>query len=346
MKAGAALTAAELSAFFQGLDTVRIGLIGDLCLDLYWKADMRLSELSRETPHYPLPVVEERYQPGGAGNVAANLAALQPGTLCVLGLIGEDWRGDLLLRALGERGIDTSRILRRSGIMTNTYIKPLRTGISNVIYEDPRLDFEARQPVDTACEARVIAALEEMATHVDVICVSDQMKYGIVTERVRQTLCTLGQQGKTVIVDSRDRIGEYHHVIIKPNEVEAARAFGTDPEDLEQLAGLAGKISEKNSAPALITLGSKGCMAAQNGQSTYCPACKVEPPLDFCGAGDTFLAGFGLALGSGVPVAAAAKIANLCSAVTIQKLGTTGTVTRQELVQATEQYLQLKIKFE
>lgn len=58
------LTNETLQKLLQGIDRARIGLIGDLCLDMYWLADMKLSELSRETPHYPLPIVEERFSPG------------------------------------------------------------------------------------------------------------------------------------------------------------------------------------------------------------------------------------------------------------------------------------------
>ena len=47
-------------------------VVGDVCLDAYWMADMRLSSLSRETPHHNMPVVEERYALGAAGNVMAN----------------------------------------------------------------------------------------------------------------------------------------------------------------------------------------------------------------------------------------------------------------------------------
>ena len=73
------LTREALETILSSIDRARICLIGDLCLDVYWHADMRLSELSRETPHYPLPIVEERFSPGGAGNVASNIAALRPG---------------------------------------------------------------------------------------------------------------------------------------------------------------------------------------------------------------------------------------------------------------------------
>ena len=339
MKTSPKLTFPELEEILGKLDTARVGLIGDLCLDLYWIADMKLSELSRETPHYPLPVVEERSAPGGAGNVACNIAALAPAKLVVVGLVGKDWRGNLLKESLQQHGVDDALILQKSGRMTSAYIKPLRTGISDVIYEDPRLDFEERAPMDEASEQEVLQALEQMASQVDVICVSDQMKYGIVTDRVREALCELGRQGKTVVVDSRDRAMLYHHVTVKPNEVEAARAFGGDPEDPESLSVLADEISRRTDAPALITLGEKGCIVAHEGMVCRCEAYPVEPPIDFCGAGDTFLSGFGASLASGFLPETAAKFANLCSAVTIKKCSTTGTATREELLRAARLYL-------
>ena len=332
------LTQQELEGCLSQLGKAKVGLIGDLCLDMYWVADMKRSQLSRETPHYPLPVVEERYQPGGAGNVACNIAALEPEQLWVVGAVGADWRGSLLIQALEERGIDSRNILRFSELVTNTYIKPLRTGISDVVYEDPRLDFENRAPLKEHCENVVLDALEEMAKHVDVICVSDQMEFGIITPRIREALCALGKAGKTIVVDSRDRASLYENVILKPNETEASRAYGVDPMDVDALGATACAISRKNKVPTLITLGSRGCLLAQGDDVIRCPAYPVEPPLDFCGAGDTFLSGFGTALAAGIAPQTAAAFANLCSAVTVKKVGTTGTATKAELLEALNLY--------
>ena len=329
----------RLSEILDQIDTAKVGLIGDLCLDMYWLADMRLSELSRETPHYPLPVVEERYAPGGAGNVACNLAALKPKILCVAGIIGDDWRGDLLLKALKERDIDTKLVVRDHDAVTNTYIKPLRRGISEVTYEDPRLDFENRNAISQDCESKLLQSLEIMAQRVDVICVSDQMKYGCITPGIRERICALGREGKTIIVDSRDRIALYDHVTVKPNEIEAMRGFdGKLSNTLDDLSSLAEKIAEKNERLTLMTLGDQGCFVADEGSVTHCRAFPVEPPIVFCGAGDTFLAGFGVLLAAGIDPVTAARIANLCSAVTIKKLGTTGTATRAELIAAYRLY--------
>lgn len=333
------LSRERLEQLLLGVENARVGLIGDLCLDLYWLADMRLSELSRETPHHPLPVVEERYAPGGAGNAACNIAALKPGRLSVVGLVGSDWRGSLLLNALQERGVDCSRVIREEGLMTNAYIKPLRSGISDVVYEDPRLDFENRAMISEECENRLLAALEEMAHEVDVICVSDQLRFGCITPRIRARLCECGKAGKNVIVDSRDRAAEYRFVTLKPNEVEASRAFGDGSSmTLDALAALTGRIAEHSGRVTLVTLGAQGCFVAQDGAVVRCPACAVEPPIDFCGAGDTFLAGYAALLAAGASPVEAAQTATLCSAVTIRKIGTTGTASPQEVLQAWDQY--------
>ena len=332
------LTRAALEEILRGMDGAHVALVGDLCLDMYWEADMRLSELSRETPHFPLPIVAERFSPGGAGNAACNIAALEPKSLAVVGVIGTDWRGDLLTQALRARGVDVSHIIREPNRVTNAYIKPLRRGLSDVVYEDPRLDFESRAPLPAACEEAVLAALEEAAREADVICVCDQLRFGCVTPRVRARLNQMGEAGKTVVVDSRDHIADYRHVIVKPNEVEAVRAFGGDAADLDGLAALAMEIRRKTGRLALVTLGEKGCLVADGGVLRV-PACPVEPPIDFCGAGDTFLAGLATALAAGATPLQAAQIANLCAAVTIKKTGETGTASREELRRAWTLYL-------
>ena len=333
------LSRQRLVQLLEGAGDAKIGLIGDLCLDMYWMADMRRSELSRETPHYPLPVVQERYAPGGAGNAACNIAALKPGRLKVIGLVGEDWRGDLLLKSMKEQGIGGKYIVRDASVTTNTYIKPLRKGISDVIYEDPRLDFENRVPIPGEAEQKVLSALNAAAEELDVLCVSDQMLYGCITPAVRVRLSELGRRGKTIIVDSRYRAADYENVTVKPNEVEAVRAFADGAaRGLEGLSELAGEISLRNGQLTLMTLGEHGCFIAEKGQVVRVPACCVEPPIDFCGAGDTFLAGFGVMLAGGASPIEAAQAANLCSAVTIRKIGTTGTASREEVLAAYDLY--------
>ena len=136
------LSRERLSFLLDRMKDCRAVLLGDRCLDVYWFAEMTKSKLSRETPHFPLPVEREGMSAGAGGNAAVNLA-----TLCdhvtPVGIIGDDWRGESLCRVFRERGVPTDHVLSLRGRVTNAYCKPMRHGYAGMDVEDPRLDFEA-----------------------------------------------------------------------------------------------------------------------------------------------------------------------------------------------------------
>lgn len=319
----------------QELKNKKIGIIGDFCVDIYWDADMTRSELSRETPHFPLPVVNERFYPGAGGNVANNIAALAPGKLCAMFLYGDDWRGKVLFDVLEKAGINTDFAVKCPGRFTNAYCKPMRKGISDTVYEDPRLDFDNFEPITAETEERVIAALRKMAEEVDILCVADQFKYGIVTEKVREEIVRLSKNGLTVTVDSRYNIAKYTHCILKPNEVECWRAVYGNEEymtaDIPAFKIAADTLAKKNNAKVLCTLGARGAYFTNGENGADIPAKKLEPPLDICGAGDTSLSAFTCCLAAGLSYEKAAGIAALASAVTVKKIGVTGTAAFSEI---------------
>jgi rfaE bifunctional protein kinase chain/domain len=325
-----------LGRILSGVTKARIALVGDLCIDMYWRADMTRSEISRETPHYPLPVVEEWASPGAGGNAAVNIAALNPEKLYLIGVIGKDWRGDILGRELSRYGnIDTGRVITSGSWVTNAYCKPLRRGISELEYEDPRIDFSNYTPLPPEDENSVIAALEETADRVDVICVSDQFRYGCITPGVRNKIIELGRKGHTVVVDSRYEIGLFTDVILKPNEIEGWRAVYREDDErggtLGEYAAAACTLAVKNNARVCMTLGKNGCVYTDGKNTIHIPSHNVEPPIDICGAGDTFLSAFSCALAAGAKAHEAASFANIAAEVTIKKIGTTGTATAAEI---------------
>jgi sugar/nucleoside kinase (ribokinase family) len=170
---------------------------------------------------------------------------------------------------------------------------------------------------------------------VDVLCVSDQFRHGCVTEAVREKLTALARQGLPVVVDSRYSIGLFPGCILKPNELEAASAAGTQitRPDIEASAAVAQSLAQRAGSVVCMTLGGRGCLVAQPGARHHIPAVKLAPPLDICGAGDTFLAAFSCALAAGAGAADAAYIATMASAVTVKKIGQTGTASRGEILQ-------------
>ena len=329
------LTKNEVREITEKIKGCKIGIIGDFCVDIYWHADMTLSELSRETPHYPLPITSERTSMGAGGNVAANLAALEPEKIYALSLIGDDWRGMLLCDLIRKSGISDEFMIKTDGRFTNAYCKPMRHGISATVYEDPRLDFENRCPIDAETENRVIENLRKIAKRVKVLCVADQFRYGIVTDRVREEIISLAKNGLTVICDSRYNVGKYTDCILKPNEVECWRAVYNNDGFLsareEEFINAADELARKNNARVFCTLGANGSYVTDGNNGKRIGARTLTGELDICGAGDTSLSAFSLAVSAGFPLDKAAALAGLASAVTVKKIGMTGTATATEI---------------
>lgn len=329
------LTKKEVREITEKIKSCKIGIIGDFCVDIYWHADMTLSELSRETPHYPLPVTTEKTSMGAGGNVAANLAALSPEKIYAISLIGDDWRGMLLRSLIKKSGISDEYIIETEGRFTNAYCKPMRHGISATVYEDPRLDFENRIAISEETENKVIKHLRELSAKVNVLCVADQFRYGIVTDRVREEIISLAKNGLTVICDSRYNIGRYTDCILKPNEVECWRAvYGNDGfinASEEDFLKAADALAIKNNAKVFCTLGDKGSYVTDGKNGIRVGAKALKGELDICGAGDTSLSAFSLGITAAAPIEKAAALAGLASAVTVKKIGMTGTATPEEI---------------
>ena len=334
------MTKEDLEQILKSLPSRKVALIGDGCVDIYWEADMRLSELSREVPHYPLPIVEERFSLGAGANVAANLAALGVSNIRFVGCTGEDWRGTLFRSLFEQIRIPADYLVSSPERVTPAYCKPIRRGISDVKYEDPRLDFNNRSPLSGEIEQRLLTSLEKACQGADILIVCDQLQNGCITPKIMERLAELGS-AMPVIADSRDRIGAFQNAVVKPNEIEACRFLGLDPAaagDTAAMKAAALALEKRCGRPALITLGDRGAIWAEGGETFLVPAYPAPPPIDFVGAGDAFLAGFAAVYGLGLPPETALSFANLVPAVTIRKTGMTGTASPDELREAFAQY--------
>lgn len=335
------LTEEKVSEISKAIKNITVCTIGDVCLDLYLFADMKLSLLSRETPHYPLPVVKEVCSPGGGGNVINNIAALGVKKIIPVSLIGNDWRGFLLTTYLKEHGIDAETIVRSDNLITPCFMKPMRMGISSVVYEDPRLDFENRSPMTSEDEAKVLEAFDKAASVADIIAVSDQVRCGVITDKIRERI-SYWAGIKPVIMDSRENSAFYKNVIAKPNEVEAAFAIGKDITNLdmttEELAEVASELQKKNKCPLIVTLGERGAFWCDDEGITLAPTIKAEDPIDIVGCGDTFLSACSCAYAAGATGPEAIAFGNLASGVTVKKIGTTGTATCEEIMAKFKEY--------
>ena len=329
---------ARLEELLGVFPSKRVAIVGDFCMDVYWHADMTRSLLSRETPRFPLPVVREEFFGGAASNVAWNVAELGIGTVLAITIFGDDWRGRELSTVLAERhGVDLRYVVTAPGRMTPAFCKPIRHGFQSE-QEDSRLDFENATPAPRELEDQIIANLAECMPQLDALLVANQINNSLISPHVRKAILKLAAEHPDVVViaDSRSEIGEFRGVHLKPNEIEAARVFHPDivPSDItdEVIADCGRRLSERAGKPVFLTVGDRGVFVFDADRCDHVPAFTVAPPLDFVGAGDTFIASLGAALASGATNVEAAALACLAASVTVKKLGQTGAANPDELL--------------
>lgn len=336
-KAHAPLTRQRLEELLAAARTLRVGVVGDAGLDVYWDADMTLSRLSRENPHHILPVLAERMFPGGGSHLAVCVAAAGVRAAPYLAVIGDDWRGRELPRLLPEYGVPTDYLVMSDAWVTTAYCKPLRRGLTDLVYEDPHLYFENHSPLPARAEQQVLARLEAMLHEVDALVVTDYLEYGVVTAPVRERLAAAGREGLLMLVDSRDRIRHFRNAVLKPNDLEALWAFSpqASPQEatLPRLEEAGRRLARENAARVCITLGEQGCLWVEGEASTLVPTRPAPPPTDIVGAGDAFAAACAVALAAGASGPEAAAMANLAAGVVVRKLRMTGSASPEEILQ-------------
>lgn len=342
------LSRSRLLELIGRIPRVRIGVIGDFILDGYWHADMGRSELSRETPLFPRPIVQERYSLGGAANVAWNLADLGVREAVAFSVLGDDWRGALLRGLLAAEGINTEGLFNQADRVSPFYGKILLQASGRPAQEDSRLDFINTNPVTPATETVLLDRLSANFPNLDALIVADYQEQGVLTPRVTEGLLALAKAYPQipVVVDSRSRAADFQSLILKPNEIEAARLFfpKQDPAavSVEALSRATVEHQSVSSRPIFITRGAEGCLACFDGRCESVPGMPVGEPVDPVGAGDSFITALAVALSPGADPVEAACFANLAASVTVKKIGITGTASPEELVKQYDLWVEME----
>jgi rfaE bifunctional protein kinase chain/domain len=328
-----------LERLLQQIPRLTVAVVGDLFLDRYLDLDASLTEPSLETGLDAYQVVGVRSNPGAAGTVLNNLVALGVGRVCPVAVIGDDGEGYELLQALRRlETVDVRGVQIAAERRTPTYMKPMLCAAGKQPRELNRLDVKNRQPLAPEREEQVMTALAEAWAAADAVVVLDQVSEancGVITQRVRERVALLAevQPGKPVLADSRERIGLFRKVCLKPNRQECLRALPGSADVAEAAATLARNAGR----PVFCTLGEEGILVTEPGTGSVMqrriPTFPVLGPIDVVGAGDSTSAGIICALAAGANLAQAASFGNLIASITIRQLGTTGTASPEQIRQ-------------
>lgn len=329
------MTRERLLELLARLSGQRIAVAGDLFLDRWYEIDERLNEPSLETGLTAYQVVRKRSAAGAAGTVLNNLSGLGVGRLEVISMAGDDGDGWELQRRLHERRVDTAGIVVSPQIVTPSYIKPLFPREGN------RLDIKNFRPTPEAVQDELIRRMEAALERCDALVLLDQVceaDTGVLTARVREAVCQMAaaHPDRLVYADSRAFISEYHDVVIKCNDREAAQLGGgaQDGEEFcpERVFSSMERLRGRTGRPVIVTCNRHGVAVWGDGEPALVPAVRQTGEIDICGAGDACTAGLVSALCAGADYREAAFVGNLSAGVTVRQLGQTGMATQESVL--------------
>ncbi len=293
----------------------RILIAGDLMLDKYI-----FGEVERISPEAPVPVVlagHSSEQPGGAANVAMNVAGLGA-RVTVAGFAGADDDGARLRQLLVHAGIKPI-LIEAPGFPTVSKLRILG-GRQQML----RLDTERRGAPSPEAHGELLKSVLEEVEESDAVILSDYAK-GVLTEHVCQTIIhACRSRNLPVLVDPKNSdLARYRGATtISPNLHEMAAALQSDGRDLDLLFEKAQAMLPSLGLDYLtITLGAKGIAVLRPGDVQIAPAV-ARQVFDVSGAGDTVIAVLALAAASGVSVETAVHLANVAAGVVVSKVGT------------------------
>jgi rfaE bifunctional protein kinase chain/domain len=303
-------------------------IVGDVMLDEYiWGYVTRIS------PEAPVPIVRvshRTYRPGGAANVAANVAALA-GVPLLCGVVGNDTFSSLLPGALDSVKAQVGDGLLCSPERATT----VKTRVVGQNQQMLRYDVETDAPLSPQLEGEILAWCENKMPRADACVLSDYAK-GVVSRDVAQGVIALARRRHLpIVVDPKGRdYGKYRGAtIITPNLHEALAAVGHTTPAAIDLSSIADQLrAAASGTDILITQGADGMTLFQIDRSPLHIPAKARRIYDVSGAGDTVTAVLALGLAAGVEIEQASRLANLAAGIVVSKFGT-ATVSLNELTE-------------
>ena len=299
----------------------RVLVVGDVMLDRYWFGDV-----VRISPEAPVPVlkvgrVEER--PGGAANVARNVAAL--GAHCtLLSVVGADEAGDCLGKLLAGQHNMTAMLQRDATISTTIKLRAIARHQQLL-----RIDFET-QPSHEVLHAK-LADFRAQLPQADVVVLSDYGKGGLA--HISEMIQLARSAAKPVLVDPKgeDYTRYRGATLLTPNLSEFRQVAGGWKDEAE-LTIKAERLRTELQLEALLITRSEDGMSLYRTNEVLHEETYTREVFDVSGAGDTVIATLATMLASGTELPLAMHIANRAAGIVVGKLGT-AVVSREEIIQ-------------
>ncbi|HIF9062644.1 TPA: bifunctional D-glycero-beta-D-manno-heptose-7-phosphate kinase/D-glycero-beta-D-manno-heptose 1-phosphate adenylyltransferase HldE [Photobacterium damselae] len=304
-------------------EQANVVVLGDIMLDRYW-----YGPTGRISPEAPVPIVkvdqiEDR--PGGAANVAMNIAALG-GQVNLIGFTGADESAQFLTQKLTSLNVEC-QFAEVASHPTITKLRVMSRGQQLL-----RLDFE--ESFHGVEPTALLTHLDHaLAQGVKTVIFSDYAKGAL--EHVQTMIQRARQAGVAVLVDPKGTDFERYRgaTLLTPNLSEFEAVVGKTHSDDELVTKGLELIERFDLEALLVTRSEHGMTLLQKGQEPLHMPTQAQEVYDVTGAGDTVISVLAASLSAGKSLADSCKLANAAAGVVVGKLGTS-TLSTIELTNA------------
>ena len=294
-----------------------IMVVGDVMLDRF--VDGTISRLSPEAPVPILGKTEDSAMPGGAANVAINLAGLGCDVRLV-SVTGDDEAGLTLSNILGSNlAIDFQTVVDHSRPTTTK--TRFRANKQQLL----RVDEEITAPIDSTTATQLVSSVADSLEGVNLVVLSDYAKGTIAPDIISQIKSITQKAGLPLVIDPK--LADFSVYaganLLTPNLSELKAATTLDGDNLEDIAAAASHLADTHGMDSiLVTLSGRGMLLANADRTWSHEATRARDVFDVSGAGDTVIAMIAAAMASGLNGIEAMKVANMAAGVVVGKAGT------------------------
>ncbi len=320
----------RLAKIVAGFLGKRIVVIGDAIADQFIYGE--ISRVSREAPVFILRHEHTETTPGGAGNCAANLAALGA-KVELISVLGSDEPGKILYSKLREAGVGCDGVTVSADRRTTTKVRVLAGQLHSTRQQVIRIDYDNEPDFSPELKEVLSGDITRLLTGAEAVIISDY-NYGVANPETAELVRDAVGPTVPVLVDSRFRLSIFSGFSsATPNEDEVEQLLGVKHADPAALESAAEQLRQRLGYKALlVTRGGNGMTLIEADTAPlHIDAVGSRQPIDVTGAGDTVIATYALALASGASFAEAARLANFAGGLVVMKRGT-ATVSADELV--------------
>lgn len=307
-------------------------VIGDFMIDHYLYGDAE--RVSPEAPVPVLRVVREEDALGGAGSVAADVAALGAVAHCV-GMVGDHGDADRLAKMLRSAGADPVGLVRVPGRPTTKKTRLIGLAQHRHRQQLIRVDDESIEPVSETTTRRLLEQVERLIGGCSVVCIEDYDK-GVVSPMLAHEVMKLARARSIPVLVDPANIRDYARYAgayaITPNRTETERLTGLRLRTMDAVETASREILKAcRTEYAFVTLDADGIAIIGPDRFYEHIPTKKRDVYDVTGAGDEVLAAMAVAIAAGGSLREAAMLANIAGGLEVEKFGCVP-ITREEVL--------------